>query len=314
MLDFIIYGKIIIDTIGLLDGTVVHNILGGGGPQGAFGARLWSDSVGILTRSGTDIDLDPQETLKGIDVDLEGWVQYADLPTMQSGMFYDENEYMTPEKMADLEQEKEIRLENFKKMLARDISLPVSYSKPKVIHLITEYPHEHMAEVARQLKRNGSILSLEPLIDFRNWSNRDEMIEFSKEADIVTPDWPSASKIANSDDPLEVMKYWSSLGPSLIAVRHGKHGSYTWDTKQDQFWHIPPVPVKAVDPTGAGNSYGGGLAVGWHQTNDARHSGCYGSVSAYALVRQYSLPKMTPELRAEAQVLLQRSLESVKAL
>jgi hypothetical protein len=63
MLDYIIYGKIIIDTIGLLDGSVVHNILGGGGPQGAFGARLWSDSVGILTRSGTDIGFDPKETL-----------------------------------------------------------------------------------------------------------------------------------------------------------------------------------------------------------------------------------------------------------
>jgi len=113
---------------------------------------------------------------------------------------------------------------------------------------------------------------------------------------------------------LEVMKYWSNLGPSLIAVRRGRYGSYTWDRNHDQFWHIPPVPVKVVDPTGAGNSYGGGLAVGWHLTGDARTSGCYGDISAYFMVRQYSLPEMTPELQAEAQRLLEPTLESVEPL
>ena len=307
MLDYIIYGKIIIDTIGLLDGGVVEDVLGGGGPQGSFGARIWSDSIGFLTRSGTDIDPGPVETLKGIDINLEGWVQYSDLPTMRGGMFYDENEYMTPEKRADLEHEKQIRWEIFKNMLARDIELPPSYSEPKVIHLITEYPHEHMSVVARQLKKNGAILSLEPLIDFREWSNKEEIIDFISEVDTVTPDWPSASGIAKSEDPLEVMKYWTQLGPKLVAIRNGRHGSYTWDQKNDVIWHIPPVPVKAVDPTGAGNCYGGGMAVGWHRTMDARLAGCYGAVSAYFLVRQYSLPKMTPELHAEARVLFERT-------
>jgi sugar/nucleoside kinase (ribokinase family) len=314
MLDYVIYGKIILDTIGLLDGRVVDNILGGGGPQGAFGARLWSDSVGFLTRSGTDMGSDPLKTLKGIDVDLEGWVQFADLPTMRGGMFYDENEYMTAQARADLEQQSKIRWENFKKMLARDIPLPQSYSQPKLIHLITEYAHENMSEVARQLRRKGAIFSLEPLIDYREWSNRADMIEFFKEVDIVTPDWPSASGIAGSEDPLEVMKVWSKLGPSLIAVRRGKYGSYTWDRNHDQFWHIPPVPVKVVDPTGAGNCYGGGLAVGWHKTGDARTSGCYADISAYFMVRQYSLPEMTPEVQAEAQRLLEPTLDSAEPL
>ena len=137
---------------------------------------------------------------------------------------------------------------------------------------------------------------------------------FFKEVDIVTPDWPSASGIAGSDDPLEVMKYWSKLGPSLIAVRNGRFGSYTWDREHDQFWHIPVVPVDPVDPTGAGNSYGGGLAVGWDLTKNARLAGCYGAVSAYFLVRQYSFPKMSLELQAEAQTLLEQTIDSVVSL
>jgi len=314
MLDYVIYGKIIIDTIGLLDGSVVHGILGGGGPQGAFGARLWSDSVGILTRTGTDIDPDPVQVLQDIKVDLNGWVKYSDIPTMRGGMFYDENEIMTAQKLALREQDQETRRANFVKILSRNIELPPAYAKPKLIHLITEYPHENMSDIAREMRTNGTILSLEPLIDFRNWSNKDEMTAFLNEVDIATPDWPSASGIAGSDDPLEVMRYWSKLGPSLIAVRNGRFGSYAWDREHDQFWHIPVVPVDPVDPTGAGNSYGGGLAVGWHLTKDARLAGCYGAVSAYFLVRQYSLPKMSPELQAEAQAILGQTIDSVVPL
>ena len=53
--DFLVYGKIIIDDIKLQKtGQIQHGVLGGGGPQGAFGARVWADSVGFLSRSGTD--------------------------------------------------------------------------------------------------------------------------------------------------------------------------------------------------------------------------------------------------------------------
>jgi hypothetical protein len=81
MIRYLVYGKIIIDTIKGSDGTIVENVLGGGGPQGAFGARLWDESVGILTRSGTDILPGPKQMLEDIGVDLSGWVQFSDLPT-----------------------------------------------------------------------------------------------------------------------------------------------------------------------------------------------------------------------------------------
>jgi hypothetical protein len=142
---------------------------------------------------------EPLKTLKSIDIDLEGWVQFPDLPTMRGGMFYDENEYMTPQARADLELENKARWENFKRMLARDIPLPRAYSQPKLIHLITEYAHENMAQVARELKRNGSIITLEPNIDYRERSNREDMMKSSKKP-MSTPDWPSMG-IAGSEDP-----------------------------------------------------------------------------------------------------------------
>jgi cytidine kinase len=312
MLDYIVYGKIIIDKIKLKDGTIVEGLLGGGGPQGAFGARLWNSSVGFLSRSGADIEPGAEKTLRSLDLDLSGWVKFPDIPTARGVMFYDENEYMKNDARASADME--ALHNNLQRILARPLTLPDEYKKPKVIHLITEYSDEPMVHDAISLRDSGSIFSLEPIIDYRKWTNRESILKMLPEVEIATPDWPSASGIAESQDPLEVMRYWSKLGPKLIAVRHGHHGSYVWDQDHGEFWHIPPVPVEVVDPTGAGNSYGGGLMVGWDKTHDALTAGCYGAISASFLVRCYSLPAMTEELQKEARSLLAPALESARLM
>lgn len=306
MVDYAIYGKIIIDNIRLTDGSIVRNVLGGGGPQGAFGARVWSPSVGLLTRSGVDIGDEPGTMLKRIGFDLEGWVMYADLPTPRTLMQYDEKEYISREK--DVHKAMHNVGSAIRNIIGRPIPIPESYQKARVIHLITEFTQEPMSLDAMKLRRQGSIYSLEPIIDFRMWTNKQEMIGFMPEVDIVSPDWPSASGFADSEDPLMVMKFWSKLGAKAVSVRHGHHGSYAWDQVHDQIWHIPPVPVAVVDPTGAGNAYGGGWCVGWDQNRDALYAGCYGAISAHFLVETVGMPPVTPELEAKARRLLESTL------
>jgi len=312
MIDYVIYGKIIIDTIRLLNGAVVHGVLGGGGPQGAFGARVWSDSVGLLTRSGVDIEPQAVEALENIHVDLQGWVRFADIPTPHGVMEYDENEYMKDR--AQLQADMQKLMSNMSILLAQPVPIPQDYKKPVAIHLITEYANEKMVSDALDLVRNGAIFSLEPLILFRDWRNSDSILELIRISETVTPDWPSASGIAGSQDPLEVMKYWAKLGPKLVTVRHGAHGSYAWDAQHDQIWHIPPVTVNAIDPTGAGNSYGGGMCVGWAQTHDARLAGCYGALSAAFIVRSVGVPAWAPEMRKEAETMLERAISNARLL
>lgn len=308
---YIVYGKIIVDTIKCSDGTIAKNVLGGGGPQGAFGARLWDDSIGLLTRSGKDISPDPEKMLMDIDVDLSGWVRYPDMATAHIKYPFSEHEYR--ERSDELLEELRRVMVGIREMTSRPITLPQTYKQPNVIHLITEDSNDDMISKATALREQGSIFSLEPII-MPAYHNQENMLSVIPQADIITPDFPAASAIAGLENPLEVMKYWSKLGPSLVAIRHGYHGSYTWDREHDQFWHIPPVPVEVVDVTGAGNCYGGGLIVGWDKTNDARIAGGYASVSASFLVRQSGLPKMTLELQSEADKLLEQALVSVKPL
>lgn len=58
-MDFITY-SIILDDIVFPDGTSVMAVLGGSGPQTAFGMKLWTDSVGLVGGVGHDWPLLPK--------------------------------------------------------------------------------------------------------------------------------------------------------------------------------------------------------------------------------------------------------------
>jgi sugar/nucleoside kinase (ribokinase family) len=307
MVSYVIYGKIIIDDIAPLSGGEVRSMVGGGGPQAAYGARLWSDSVGLVTRTGTDLGTAQVGILRRLDVDLAGWRRFPAIPTPRYRLQYDAEEYLAGGRlMTDPE--------DWSRLLDQQVALPDTYRRPRAIHLITELPREPMVEDAFALRREGAVLSLEPLPVSPSGLDWERMLALIAQVDLVTPDWPTASGIAGDDDPTKVVAHWASLGPSALAVRHGAHGSYVWSRERDEAWHIPPVPAEVIDPTGAGNAYGGGLCVGWTETQDIRRAGCYGAISASMLVRQLGLPEMSPAAQHEARELLPRAIAAARRM
>src|SRR5687767_11259995 len=123
MVDYVIYGKIILDDIRLRGGGEVQRMLGGGGPQAVFGARVWSESVGFLTRSGVDVQPAQVEALQSLDADLSGWVQFADIPTPHNVMQYDDDEYLIGGGLITSR-------EDWFRLLDRPIPLPAAYERP----------------------------------------------------------------------------------------------------------------------------------------------------------------------------------------
>ena len=313
MIDYSIYGKIIIDSIRLLDETIVHRRLGGGGPQAAFGARVWSPSVALASRIGSGFDHDLADQLAGLDVNTESVLTIPEVDTLRGFMSYDDDDYLVTR-----DQRTRARLDklfaDLAVMLRYDVELSRNGSLPKVCHLITEYFSEDAVQQALRMKEHGTILSLEPIIDHRAWSNRDELIDFLPHVDVVSPDWPSAAGLAESDDPKEVLRWWSLRGPECVAIRNGRHGSYVWDRRHDAMWHVPIIDVQRVDPTGCGNSYGGGVCVGWERHADAKVAGAMGTVSATFMVEAAGLPRTTEDTKRRAEEYLDRLTDSIRAM
>lgn len=303
----LIYGKIIIDSIQLRSGELLRSTLGGGGPQAAFGMRLWHEPVALLTRSGADLEPHIEQTLHQLGLDLSGWVRYPDLPTPRGLIEYDEHERMHGHGIVTSR-------DDWFRLLGRPLALSERHRQAAGIHLISEFGREPFAGTARELQRGGALLSLEPMFDDHSCPDRAALLELVRQADIVTPDWPATRMFVDADDPAGALRFWAALGPQAVAIRNGVRGSYVWDAARRQAWHIPALPVTPIDPTGAGNAYGGGWCAGWLHTRDARRAGCYATVAAALMVSHEGMPNLDHTTRRRATELLELALAQAAPL
>lgn len=308
----LVYGKIIIDTLRLDTGEVVTDLLGGGGPQGVLGARLFADAIGFLTRTGTDLDARHIRALQALDVDLAGWRQYAHLHTPRLSMSYDAEQNMLNEEGAPVPI---VRWEgNWSELLAQVIDWPPSYTAAGAVHLITELPEEAMVEHALALREEtGALVSLEPLIDIHHWSNLDAMMNLVSRVDIVCPDEISALHVAGVKDPAAAAQYWHACGPAHVAVRAGSLGSFLAGQGLDGTMHIPPISVRVLDPTGAGNAYAGALTASLLAGDTLPMAGCRATAAAAVVLEAVGLPVFSRSLVQRAHDLAARHYHHIQS-
>lgn len=297
-----IYGKIILDSVKLTTGEVVPNLLGGGGPQGVYGARLYCEDVGFLTRTGADLDEANLRELHGLGANLDGWRQYPHLETPRLDIAYDDDQNMLNVKGEPMQV---MRWEgNWSKLLAQEIEWPASYRSARAVHLITELPKEQMVEASLQWKREtGGMISLEPLFDKNQWDNLDEMVELVRQVDVVCPDATAAGKVAGIDDPCAAAAYWHNLGPSWVALRAGAAGSYIAGSGLNEPMHIPAMNVDVQDPTGAGNAYAGGLVAALLDDPNLPMAACKATAAAALMLGTVGIPPFSDQAARDAQTM-----------
>ena len=88
------------------------------------------------------------------------------------------------------------------------------------------------------------------------------------------------------------------MGPSHVAIKKGEHGALLFG-EGNQFFSCGAYPLEDIhDPTGAGDTFAGGMAgylagtVKKVQFNDLRKAMIYGSVLASFCVEAFSLERL----------------------
>ena len=96
-----------------------------------------------------------------------------------------------------------------------------------------------------------------------------------------------------------------TLGPRFVVVKKGEHGAFLF--ARDRSFALPSYPLDDVrDPTGAGDSFAGGLmgalaASGRAATNDIVRAMVYGTVTASFAVSTFSLDGLVKVTRSEVE-------------
>jgi len=131
------------------------------------------------------------------------------------------------------------------------------------------------------------------------WIERDVDVlhNLMKRVNVMMVNDEEARLLTGKRNVIEASKEMLTLGPSVVVIKKGEHGAIL-ATKRNLFI-APAYPVsKAVDPTGAGDSFGGGFigyiasTTGNISEENMRKAVVYGIVIASFTVEDFSTRKL----------------------
>lgn len=281
-------------------------ILGGGGPQTAFGMKLWAADVGLLGGIGHDFPSDALAWLEEAGIDLGAIRVLADYESLRAWQVFEHDGRRTqvwrtqgqaiPDQLA-------LHYEHF----------PAAYRAARAFHFGI-HPDNPNLEVIHALRDAGVTVSVEPFRDAGRALTADHVQMLVSAGHIFSPNLVEAESMIGASDPLEQIRRLADAGAGIVALRMGEAGSIVHRAETGETWQIPAAPTTVVDPTGAGNAYCGGFVVGWCETGDLKLAGAYGAVAASFMIEQIGLPPAHVDYAPEAQRRLQSVLAAAKAI
>lgn len=288
MIQHVAFG-IILDDIVFPDGVTRMSVLGGGGPQTAWGmaAALGSgDAVGLVAGVGDDLPPEALAPLRAAGINLDG-VRQTEHPTPRAWQITEFDGRRT--------QVWRVPLPTLGVQLARGWdALPPPYRAARTFHwgIHPDDPGPSLA-FATDLIADGRRVSLEPFKPPDRPLSDDELRVMLAACAIFSPNWHEAARLARTDDERALVARFRALGCRVLALRRGAAGADIWDLVEGRGVRVPAVQTAVVDAVGAGNAFCGALVAAWDA--GLEEAACHASVAASYLVEQVGLPAALPD-------------------
>jgi len=147
--------------------------------------------------------------------------------------------------------------------LATELGVLGSF-KPLIVKAQRNLPYVFLAnddpEIQRQVldqMKNPRFVGLDSM---NLWITHKQkaLLNLIKRVDLFVANDREAAMLSGEDNVIKAAKYLRTLGPSLIVIKKGEHGVLVYADKGS--FAFPAFPIeKVVDPTGAGDTFAGGL-------------------------------------------------------
>ncbi len=298
---------IILDDIVFPRGETRMGILGGGGPQTAWGVAAalgTGETVGLVAGVGPDFDMNILAPLRAAGVNLEG-VRVTEYPTPRAWQVLEFGGRRT--------QVWRVPPETLGPQLARNWDvLPPSYKDAQAFHWGVHPEEAHSLDFARRLRQLGRRVSLEPFRPAARPLDAEALAALLSACDVFSPNLLEAYSLTDCAEEAAILERLRELGGRVLALRRGADGADIWDLRAREGVHVDAVPVDVVDEVGAGNAFCGALLARLDEGLDV--AACHASAAAAYLVEYFGLPPALPARQAYQERLSQarRSLRALK--
>lgn len=285
MTSVLVVGSVALDTIETPHGRAAE-VLGGSATHFALSAGCFAP-VRLVGVVGKDFPRRHIETLRARKIDLEG-LEVADGRTFRwHGRF--QGDMSRAETLS-------VQLNVFESFRPR---IPAGFADTPYVLLGNASPRTQAA-VLDQLRSPRFVLL--DTMDFWISSERKALLELLPRVHALCVNFEEAKQLAGASNGALALRRLLDLGVGAVIVKRGEHGATL--ATPDFHFTLPAYPTeRVVDPTGAGDSFAGGLlgylAGAGDETRSLRRALVYASVMGSFAVEEFGTSRIQRVTREE---------------
>tara|TARA_B100001250_G_scaffold378026_1_gene367569 strand:- start:57 stop:986 length:930 start_codon:yes stop_codon:yes gene_type:complete len=227
-------------------------ILGGAATYISFAISKISNNFGIVSVVGDDFPLEYLNRIKSTGADISG----VEIIKNKKSFFWSGKYHKDINKRTTLET-KLGALENFNPII------PKKFIDSEIVVLGNLHPSVQNKSIT-QLSGKNQFLILDTM-NFWMDNNLEDLNEVISKVNLISINDEEAYLLAKENSLDNCAQKIIRKGPQYIIIKKGELGAELYS--KDEKFSLPSFRVEAVDPTGAGDSFAGGLATYLSKTN-----------------------------------------------
>lgn len=222
-------------------------VLGGAATYIGLAAAYAQAETGIVSVVGNDFTEEHLQLLRDRNIDLSGVEQVADQPS-----FYWKGKYHSNMNSRDTLDTQLNVLANFSP------KVPTYFKDARVVMLGNLDPNVQQ-QVLDQLTPNPQRVVLLDTMNFWMDSQLEALLRVIKQVDVITINDEEAIQLSGKNNLVMAAAAIHAMGPSFVIIKKGEHGALLFHSEGP--FYAPALPLdQVIDPTGAGDSFAGGLS------------------------------------------------------
>jgi sugar/nucleoside kinase (ribokinase family) len=275
-------GTVAFDTIETPFGRAEY-VIGGSCTYISYAASYFTDDINISAIVGADFPVGEIKALENIGVNTEGLEIKMDGKT-----FFWEGKYHSDMNSRDTITTDLNVLDDFNPVL------PESYKSCKYVMLGNLTPDIQM-QVLEQLDGTQKLIAMDTM-NFWMDIAIERLLEVIKRVDVLTINDEEARQLSGEFSLVKAAKIILSMGPKYLIIKKGEHGALLFH--KENIFFAPALPLAEVfDPTGAGDTFAGGMMGYLAQTDNISFANMkkaiiHGSAMASFCVEKFSIDKL----------------------
>lgn len=288
-MSLLVVGTVAFDSIETPYGKV-DQVVGGAATYISLAASYFTNQIKLVSVIGDDFPKETLDDLTSRGIDLEGLqIRQGEKSFFWAGKYH--NDLNTRDTLVT----------DLNVLADFDPVLPDTYTTVDYVMLGNLTPAVQR-RVLDQLTHRPRLVAMDTM---NFWMDHalDELLDVLKRVDMLTINDEEARQLTGEYSLVKAAQRILTMGPHILVIKKGEHGALLFlkdrDDEELHIFYAPAMPLMDVfDPTGAGDTFAGGMIGYLAQTDDLsfdnlKRALVYGSAMASFCVEKFSIEKLT---------------------